>query len=71
MLTRFLILKEFQLLPWSTDSLNFLPIKQFYICKLFIRYTKYSNLTILREKRLDSFYMNLCIFTTCTMTHIN
>lgn len=70
-MARFLILKEFQLLTWSINTLNLLSIKQFYICKLFICYAKYSNLTILREKRLYSFYMNFRIFTACTMTHIN
>ena len=65
------VLEQFKLLTRRIDINNLFPIKQLNISKLFICYAHDSDLSILRQKRFNSFYMYGCILATGTMTDIN
>ena len=64
-------LEQFKLLAWRIRDLWLIAIKQLYVSKLFVCYANYPNFPISWQKRFHSFFMNLCILQTCTMTNIN
>lgn len=68
--TELAFLKQFKLLSFNTFLLGHLPIKDFNIAKLLICYTHYTDITILRKKRLDTFDVNRRIIITGTMPSI-
>jgi len=63
-------LKQFKLLPFNTFFFWYLSIENFNIAKLLICNTHYTNIPILRKKRLDSFDVNFSVIITSAMSCI-
>ena len=64
------LLKQLQLLSGSVHIYCLFAIEKLYISKLLVRNAHNSNISMLRQEGFNSFYMYLCILTTCTMTNI-
>ena len=66
-----LFLKKFELLAWRIGLLGFCTEEQLNIAKLFVSDAHDANFSKFWQHGLHTFAMDLCIFHTGTMTHID